>query len=85
MDNKKYIKDDKDNEYFDNIHIIKKIGKGMHGSVFLVEDTITNNKYGLKIEQVFKKDIKESLSSPIWREIEFSKTMSNKYPLHFIP
>lgn len=71
-----------DNMSIDNIKIIKTIGKGMHGTIYLVKDN-KNNKYALKIEPVFKKDIKKSLSSPIWREIEFAKTMSKKYPNHF--
>jgi len=56
----------------------------MHGTVYLVEDLLTKNKYSMKIEQVFKKDIKESLKSPLWREIEFSDTMTSKYPNQFM-
>ena len=66
-----------------NINIIKTIGKGMHGTVYLVSDN-NNNNYAMKIEPIFEKDIKQSLSSPIWREIEFCNTMNSKYPNHFI-
>jgi len=67
----------------DTVKKIKKIGKGMHGSIYLVKDK-NNKKYALKIEPIFKKDIKYSLSSNVWREIDFASTMYKKYPDHFM-
>jgi hypothetical protein len=77
------LKGGQDN-YLYGIKIIKTIGKGMHGSVYLVEDTKTNKQYAMKVEPVFKKHIKKSTKSPIWREIEFAKTISSKYPNQFM-
>ena len=70
--------------YMKNIKIIKELGKGMHASVYLVEDIITKNKYAMKVEQVYKKDLTEDFKSVIWREIDFAKTMSEKYPQQFM-
>jgi serine/threonine protein kinase len=67
----------------DKYTILSEIGHGMMGSVYLVKD-IDSKKYAMKIEHVFKKDIKESYLSHIWREIEFAKFMHNKYPEHFM-
>ena len=61
--------------YLENIEIIKELGKGMHGTVYLVKD-ISNNKYAMKVEQIFEKDLIKTTKSPVWREIEFSNTMS---------
>lgn len=62
--------------------IIKELGHGMIGTVFLAK--YKNKKYALKIEHILKEDIKKSSSSPIWREIFFSKKFANKYPEQFI-
>jgi serine/threonine protein kinase len=65
-------------------NFIKKrtLGRGMVGTTYLV--IIKKKYYALKIEHVHKKHIKKSLSSPIWREIEFARNMSKKYPDHFM-
>jgi len=65
----------------DKYKIIKEIGIGLMGTVYLVEKS--NNKYAMKIEKILKKQCVESLKYDIWREIEFSNTMS-KYPNHFM-
>jgi len=67
----------------DNYKIIKEIGIGMMGTVYLVEDKL-NNKYAMKIEKILKKHSKESLEYNLWREIEFSNTIHKKYPKHFM-
>lgn len=67
-----------------NIDVIGSLGKGMHGTVYLVEDTNTNKKYGMKVEQILKKDMVKSSKSLIWREVEFAKTLSKKYPQQFM-
>jgi len=67
----------------DDYKIIKEIGIGMMGTVYLVKDK-ANNKYAMKIEKILKKHSNESLEYDIWREIEFSNKMYKKYPNHFM-
>ena len=68
----------------DKYEVIKKLGAGMFGDTFLVKHK--DKQYAMKVENIPEDEIKnKDLASPVWREIEFSKTMSNKYPLHFIP
>jgi len=56
---------------FNNIQIINKLGAGMFGTVYLIKHN--NKKYALKIQKVFKKDIKKDYKSEIWRELSFFK------------
>ena len=67
----------------DNYKIIKEIGIGMMGTVYLVKDKL-NNKYAMKIEKILQKHINKSLEYDLWREIEFSNKMNKKYPEHFM-
>ena len=67
--------DDQKNKY----KIIKEIGIGMMGTVYLIEDQ-QNNKYAMKIEKNLEEQINKSLKYDLWREIEFQKTMNKKYP-----
>jgi serine/threonine protein kinase len=62
--------------------IIKKIGFGGQGTVYLVK--YENKFYALKIEKILDKYIKKSLYSPIWREIEFANKMNKLHPLGFM-
>ena len=73
-----------DKTYMKNYKIIKKLGTGMHGTVYLVKNIKTKKKYAMKVEQVFEKDLDENFKSPIWREIDFAKNMSKKYPQQFM-
>mgnify|MGYP000417384505 CR=1 FL=1 len=66
-----------------NIRIIKKIGYGYFGTVYLVKDD-KNHRYALKIEQVSPDFLVKSLRSFVWRENEFSKKMNKLYPNHFL-
>ena len=49
--------------------IIKELGYGMIGTVYLIETQEKN--YALKIENVLETDLIESSQSRIWREINF--------------
>ena len=71
-------------QYMDNYEIIKPLGKGTHGTVYLVQNIRTNKQFAMKVEQVFEKDLIENFKSPIFREIEFANTMSSKYPQQFM-
>jgi hypothetical protein len=75
---------DNKQKYMKNYKIIKELGTGMHGTVYLVKDKKTKQKYAMKVEQVFEKDLEENLKSPIWREIDFAENMSSKYPQQFM-
>ena len=67
----------------DDYKVIKELGMGMMGTVYLAEDD-QNNKYAMKTEKILKKHSIKSLKYDIWRDIEFSNTMSKKYPEHFM-
>lgn len=60
--------------------IIKELGRGGNGIVYLVIDNY-GNKYAMKKEKVNEYTIK-SYSSKFWREIKFKK-FSKKYPEQF--
>ena len=66
----------------DDYKIIKKLGKGIYGTTFLVKNN--NKKYAMKIEKILESDIPKSYKSTFWREIEFAKRMGTKYPDHFM-
>jgi len=66
----------------DNYKIIKKLGYGMIGTVYLVKKD--NVKYALKIEHILEKDVKKNLRASIWREIDFCMRFGNKHPEQFI-
>ncbi len=68
--------------YIKNFKIITLLGKGLNGSVFLVEDN-EKQLYALKIEQIDIKDLNND-NSQIKREIEFSNHFTNKYPKQFM-
>lgn len=61
---------------------IKEIGNGMNGTVYSVK--YKSKKYAMKVEHILKKNITETTSIPIWREIEFAKFMGSKYPMQFL-
>jgi hypothetical protein len=71
----------------DKAIIIKKLGNGMAGTVYLVN--IRKKMYALKIEKIadkfiHKKDMKKDVTSREWREIDFSLNFANEYPDQFI-
>ncbi len=61
--------------------IIKELGYGMIGTVYLIETREKN--YALKIENILETDQIESSKSRIWREINFCLKFANLYPNHF--
>jgi serine/threonine protein kinase len=61
--------------------IIKKLGSGQFGTTYLVEKD--GKKYAMKMEKIYKKDIKKSFKSEVWREIDFASKLGKKYPNQF--
>jgi serine/threonine protein kinase len=59
------------------IKIIKILGKGKYGIVYLVEDIKTKIKYAMKIEQ-------DTSELPLQLEKQFADYMSSKYPDQFM-
>ena len=70
--------------YLDNVRIIKEFGKGWQATVYLVEEINTGKKYAMKVEQIFEKDMKETSESMVWREIDFANNLCRKYPEQFM-
>lgn len=74
-------------DILNNYKIIKELGHGMMGTVYMIEHTENknkkNNKYALKIEKVEKKELKPNTKSEIWRELNFYKNLGKKYPEQF--
>ena len=65
------------------IKLGKQLGKGQMGTVFLATDA-SGNKYAYKTEKILPNDVKKSLKSAHWREIDFALTVANKHPDHFM-
>ena len=65
------------------LKIIKNLGSGNYGNVYLVNDT-NKNKYALKIEYIEEDELEKSLKSKVWREIYFCENFSNKYTDFFM-
>lgn len=65
------------------IIVDKELGRGNYGVTYLAHDT-KKNKYAYKIEKIIPKDVKKTLKSSYWREIEFAKNCANKYPQQFM-
>jgi serine/threonine protein kinase len=71
-----------DGDFMNQFKIISILGKGIKGTVFLVEDK-EKQQYALKIEQIDQHDL-DSEDSQVKKEIEFSDHFSNQYPTHFM-
>jgi hypothetical protein len=56
---------------FEKIKIIKKLGNGLYGNVYLVK--IDNNIYALKKQKIVKEAQKKNYKYDIWKEIDFYK------------
>jgi len=78
----------------DSFDIIKELGYGGYGTVYLVEKD--EEYYALKIEKILEKDIKRYIdyetpnyyhtfsSSPLYNEIDFATNFANKNPRFFM-
>lgn len=74
---------DLDYTEIDGYKIIKNIGSGYQGKVYLV--TKNNEEYALKIFKLYPKYVnKTSQLSRFWREIEFGEYMNKHYPEQFM-
>lgn len=60
--------------------IIKKIGEGVHGTIFEIEKN--GLRYAMKIQKIPEDHLKKDYSKPFWREIKFSE-FTSKYPDQF--
>ncbi len=65
----------------DSYKIIKELGYGFMGTVYLVEKN--NKKYAMKIEHVLESDIINK-NSKVFRENRFYEKFANKYPQYFV-
>lgn len=65
----------------DKVKIIKEIGHGIMGTVYLV--SYNGNKYALKIEHVLEEDLYDA-TSPVWNEITFAEDLANSNREHFM-
>lgn len=65
----------------DKVKIIKELGHGIMGTVYLV--SYKGKNYALKIEHILEEDIADK-SSPIWNEIRFAEDVANSNPQHFM-
>jgi hypothetical protein len=65
----------------DSYKIIKELGYGFLGTVYLVEKN--KKKYGMKIEHVLESDVIDK-DSKLFRENRFYEKFANKYPEYFV-
>jgi serine/threonine protein kinase len=56
---------------FDKVKIIKQIGYGMYGTIYLV--SYMNKKYALKLQHVIHSKGKKSFKNEMWRELDLYK------------
>ena len=64
--------------------MIKKIGEGLNGSVYLVEDLINHKKYAYKIQKIFENDLLDNYQSLVVRQLDFYEHIIKKYPKQFM-
>jgi hypothetical protein len=67
----------------DEIKLGKKLGEGVHGTIYLATDSV-GKQYAYKIEKIMESDAKPSFDSSYWREKEFGERFANKHPDHFL-
>jgi serine/threonine protein kinase len=54
---------------FSKIKVIKKLGSGMLGTVYLIE--YKNKKYAMKVQKILEEEKTKNIKYPIWRELLF--------------
>ncbi len=73
------------NDFIKNKYkILKKLGTGLSGTVYLVEDLTNHKKYAYKIQKIFENDLLNNYKSSIIRQIDFYNTIIKKYPNQFM-
>lgn len=84
---KKIYEKSKNNNILTKYKIIKELGYGMEGTVYMIEyidNTKNTSKYALKIEHILKKDLKPNTKSNVWRELNFYVKIGYLYPEQFV-
>lgn len=62
---------------FSKIKVIKKLGAGMWGTVYLID--YENKKYAMKVQKILEEEKSRNPKFPIWRELLFFNNV-NKMP-----
>ena len=62
---------------FSKIKIVKKLGAGMWGTVYLID--YENKKYAMKVQKILEEEKTQNPKFPIWRELLFFNDV-NKMP-----
>jgi serine/threonine protein kinase len=62
---------------FSKIKVIKKLGAGMWGTVYLID--YENKKYAMKVQKILEEEKVQNPKFPIWRELLFFNDV-NKMP-----
>ena len=62
---------------FSKIKVIKKLGTGMWGTVYLID--YENKKYAMKVQKILEEEKTQNPKFPIWRELLFFNDV-NKMP-----
>ena len=62
---------------FSKIKVIKKLGAGMWGTVYLID--YKNKKYAMKVQKILEEEKAQNPKFPIWRELLFFNDV-NKMP-----
>jgi serine/threonine protein kinase len=79
---KKYSQKTKKLIGLDSYKIVKELGSGYAGTVYLV---VKNGKYyALKIEKVLEEEVTKNYKYFGWREIDFANQVASRYPNQFI-
>ena len=69
----------------DNLNIIKPIGTGYYGNVYMVQSKVLpNHTYALKVEYLLKSDKMQDLESKLCRNLKFDQDIGSLYPNIFL-
>ena len=72
-------------ENIDDMKIIKKLGSGKYGNVYMVQSAIIPNQYyALKIEYMLSTTTLDGIDSKIYRYKEFDREVASVYPDIFL-